>query len=224
MAKYLIHACPQRMWYVSGYLIPSMTSQGIRFTDIDVYNDTDGEGCLESCMKAFEQLPDYEEGTWHLQDDVVISERFRLGTELYNSGIVCGHTWDRHDWNLRCTGVVKPEKMWFSFPCIRIPNYLAKACARFYRKVIQVEEQYEPWIKAKRYDDTVFSLFLTTRGTTERIINLAPNLVAHIDYLIGGTIANDKRVVNETEPYFDEPETMAKLKEWLSYQPERRCK
>ena len=29
MAKYLIHASPGRMWYVTDYLIPSMVEQGI---------------------------------------------------------------------------------------------------------------------------------------------------------------------------------------------------
>ena len=29
MAKYLIHTYPKRIWYVNGYLIPSMIKQGI---------------------------------------------------------------------------------------------------------------------------------------------------------------------------------------------------
>ena len=29
MSSYIIHACPARMWYVNGYLIPSMREQGI---------------------------------------------------------------------------------------------------------------------------------------------------------------------------------------------------
>ena len=31
MAKYLIHAYPNRLWYVKDFLIPSMVKQGIEY-------------------------------------------------------------------------------------------------------------------------------------------------------------------------------------------------
>lgn len=215
MAKYMIHAVPSRMWYVEGYLIPSLTAQNVRRDDIAVWLDKDTAGNLESCFRAFESLPEGSDGTWHLQDDVAISRRFRELTEQFDSGIVCGHFWYKHKTMAKHIGVVQPDNMWLSFPCIRIPNYYAKQCARFYREVILSEEQYRPWVKAKRYDDTVFSLYLQTHGTTETITNLVPNLVAHIDYLIGGTVANEKHYGEPEEPYFDEPETIEQLKRWL---------
>ena len=215
MAKYLIHACKPRMWYVDGFLIPSMTAQGVASGDISVWVDKDDVGCLESCFRAFESVPDDADGTWHLQDDVVISRRFRELTEQYDSGIVCGHAWYKHTGIIGMTGEVRLEQMWYSFPCIRIPNYMARGCARYYRETILTESQYEPWRKARRYDDTVFNLYLQTHGTREKIINLVPNLVAHIDYLIGGTVANERRIEPGEEPYFDEPETIEDLKRWL---------
>lgn len=215
MAKYMIHAVPSRIWYVEGFLIPSMTAQGIPEEDISVWVDGNRLGNLESCFRAFESLPEDSDGTWHLQDDVVISKHFRELTERYNFGIVCGHVWYMHKSMIGHTGAVRAEDMWMSFPCIRIPNYLARHCAKYYRETILTELQFATWVKAKRYDDTVFSLFLQTHGTTESIINLAPNLVAHIDYLIGGTVANEKRAEIGEEPYFDEPETMERLKTWL---------
>ena len=212
----MIHAVPSRMWYVEGFLIPSLTAQNVSRDDISVWLDKDAAGNLESCFRAFESLPEDSDGTWHLQDDVLVSRRFRESTEQYDSGIVCGHFWYRHKAMAKHVGAVSPENMWLSFPCIRIPNYYARLCARFYREVILGEEQYKPWVNAKRYDDTVFSLYLQTHGTTERIINLAPNLVAHIDYLIGGTVANGKTNETQQEPFFDEPETMEQLNQWLS--------
>ena len=47
---YMIHACPQRMWYVEGFLIPSMKAQGISEEEITVWNDTEGKGNLFSSM------------------------------------------------------------------------------------------------------------------------------------------------------------------------------
>lgn len=215
MAKYLIHACKPRMWYVDGFLIPSMTAQGVARGDISVWVDKDNVGCLESCFRAFESVPDDADGTWHLQDDVVISRRFRELTERYNTGIVCGHAWYKHKDRINAVGSVQPERMWFSFQCIRIPNYVARGCARYYRETILTEAQFEPWRKARRYDDTVFDLYVRNKGVREQITNLVPNLVAHIDYLIGGTVANERRIEPGEEPYFDESETIENLKRWL---------
>ncbi len=38
----LIHACPKRMWYVEGFLLPELERQGA--DEVEVWNDT--EGCL----------------------------------------------------------------------------------------------------------------------------------------------------------------------------------
>ena len=54
MAKYVIHACPERMWYVDNYLIPSMRGQSIH--NIDVRCDNEHIGCLESCMQIFKSM------------------------------------------------------------------------------------------------------------------------------------------------------------------------
>ena len=78
MARYLIHACPRRMWYVEEYLIPSMLKQGIAKGDIRVYNDKEGEGNLRACMKAFALCEGIPGGTWHLQDDVCICRNFKI--------------------------------------------------------------------------------------------------------------------------------------------------
>ena len=34
--RVLIHACPARMWYVDGFLIPSLMAQGLGKNEIEV--------------------------------------------------------------------------------------------------------------------------------------------------------------------------------------------
>lgn len=220
-AKYIIHTCPERVWYVEKFLIPSMTAQGIDRGAIDVYCDENHDGCLESCMRTFERMPDDDSGTWHMQDDVVISSRFRELTEEHDSGVVCGHCYSLHRDRLDAIGWVEPTQMWFSFPCIRIPNRIARGCAEYYRRVIVPDPQYSGWISAKRYDDTIFSVYMSFMQSREKVLNLVPNVVAHIDYLIGGTVCNAAtKTVPET--YFDEPERIEELKAMLSKNPKNK--
>lgn len=216
MARYLIHACLERSWYVHDYLIPSLLKQGILAENVDVYLDNNREGCLESCMKAFESVPDDDGGIWHLQDDILISSKFKEMTEKYDSGVVCGHFYERHQYMADYVGEVPVANMWFSFPCIRIPNKIARGCAEYYRNDILTNRAYTPWIVAKKYDDTIFNLYMVEHHSEMKVINLVPNLVAHVDYLIGGTQAGKSR--GELEPmsmYFEEPELIDILRKEL---------
>ena len=131
MAQYLIHAMPKRIWYVNEYLIPSMIEQGIKAEDIRVYNDEKREGNLKACMKAYEMC-EGDGGTWHLQDDVCISSSFKALTEKYDTGIVCGFK-SEYD-GTQMPGIVPVQNMWFSFPCIRIPNSIAREVAKWVQK------------------------------------------------------------------------------------------
>ena len=77
--RYLIHACPQRLWYVNDYLIPSMLLQGVKRDDIEVWNDADGRGNLTSCMESFRACAGQNQAVKGfrellLQDKVVIEE------------------------------------------------------------------------------------------------------------------------------------------------------
>ena len=78
MSKYIIHSCPERMWYVNNYLIPSIRDQGI--DDVSAWCDWNHVGCLHSCMNNFMRMND-DGGTWHLQDDVIVSRNFKSRTE-----------------------------------------------------------------------------------------------------------------------------------------------
>ena len=196
MAKYLIHAIPKRMWYVNNYLIPSMLKQDIDKNDIFVYNDINRLGNLKACMQAFKSTVYDDSGTWHLQDDVLISRNFKEVTEKYDDGIVCGFC-SIYDKN-HLPGKVSLKEMWFSFPCIRIPNKIANDCADWVLNKIIGNPIYKDFWKDGNNDDWAFRSYLENFYKRITAINLNPNIVEHIDYLIGGTssgIERDKKAV-----------------------------
>lgn len=208
--KYSIHTCNDRLWYVQDYLVPSMVEQGINKFDINIWLDKDNEGCLQSCMKAFLSMPINNKDTWHMQDDVIISHDFKEKTEQkYGADIVCGYCYSL-DGHRDITGFVEPKHMWYSFPCIRIPNKVARYCADwFYRKVMR-DPAYGIYVRSKRFDDSLFHIFIEEYGDQLKILNLTPNIVDHIDYLIGGSIINYTRPEKETHAAYFEDEYLVK--------------
>lgn len=190
MTKYLIHAVPDRMWYVMDYLVPSMVGQGISEKDIRVYNDENEEGNLMAFRKSLADLPEMG-GTWHLQDDVLISSKFKEVTDCYDRGIVCGFCSSYSDPTLH--GKVEPCNMWYSFPCIRIPNRIAWEFLKWLDTDALSDPTYAKYINGNKYDDTLFREFIRIVHGGTKVINLKPNIVEHIDYLIGGSISNPHR-------------------------------
>lgn len=212
--QYMIHAVPKRMWYVSEYLIPSMLEQGIQREQIDVYCDDKQLGNLKACMDAFLQTGDNSEGTWHLQDDVIISSKFAEQTARYNRGLVAGFCSTMYDKD-RQAGNTDVKNMWYSFPCIRIPNKIAKDCAKWVLEQIIGNPVYTKYWKDGRNDDWSFKLYLGTCCKRERAYNLAPNLVEHIDYLIGGSANGSSRAEHCTSAYWNEEKLVEELRKKL---------
>lgn len=207
MAQYLIHAIPKRLWYVNDYLIPSMINQGIIKDNISVYVDTEKLGNLKACMEAFKSVENDDYGTWHLQDDVIISHDFKEVTEKYNNGIVCGF-FSKYD-DTKPSGEVSIYDMWFSFPCIRIPNKIAIKCANWITRYMIGNPVYKEYWRRGVNDDFLFKLFMESFYKNLTAINLNPNIVNHIDYLIGGTssgIDREERAVSRlwTDDYLIE--------------------
>ena len=219
MSKYLIHACNQRMWYVNDYLIPSMLEQGIDRSNIRVYLDKDNEGCLESCMKAFLSVPIDEGGVWHMQDDVIICSDFKRRTEDLDSErrIVCGFCYGQ-DNKKSFVGNCTPKEMWYSFPCIRIPNRIARGCADWYYRFAKFDNNFRMWVRVKKYDDAMFNIYVQDYHSEERVLNLIPNLVEHVDDLIGGSIVNCARVENTHSICFEEIDLVKNLEQKLKKQ------
>lgn len=218
--KYVIHACNDRMWYVNDYLIPSMMEQGISEKQISVWLDKDGVGNLESCMSCFKTMWQYDSGTsgtWHLQDDVIISSDFREKTERHDEGIVCGFSCVEFDGLMtNYVGTVPVENIWFSFPCIRIPDYLAYECAMWFYDWVIPKDLYREIRKEGKHDDMMFKFFVTIIHPEQNTTNLKPNIVEHVDYLIGGSKANKQRKKIRKSFYWTEPELVTKLEARLA--------
>lgn len=208
----MIHTYPKRLWYVEQHLIPSMKRQGISEDDITIYNDDNQLGNLRACMDAFQRVPDDDKGTWHIQDDVIICRDFKKRTEENDNGLVCGFSSEKYDGNLDFKkGVVKREDMWFSFPCIRIPNKWARECSEWVTKYIIGNPVYENFWKNGRNDDWVFRAYLNEFHKDCTALNIMPNLVDHIDYLIGGG-SGGKRTHPVRSQYFEDEYLVEELK------------
>ena len=209
MTKYMIHAVPKRMWYVENYLIPSMLEQGISESDIRIHNDDKHEGNLKACMHAFQEVDTSETGTWHLQDDVIISHDFKEQTEKHNYGFVCGFK-SAYDEETP-SGRVPIQQLWFSFPCIRIPNNVSIGCAKWVLNEMIGNPVYREWWENGVNDDMLFRRYIWQTYPNEHALNLDPNIVDHIDYLIGGTVNSSKRIVQIRSKLWRDEELVKKL-------------
>ena len=179
------------MEYVTNYLVPSMTQQGI--DDVVVMCDVEHLGNLESCMSIFQSMQG-DGGAWHLQDDVIICKDFAKQTVNLepSTRVICGFVW-RKDESFQYVDLVKPERMWWSFPCIYIPNHLARECAEWFYTEARQDARYAWWVEQNKFDDYFFKEFLIKKYPHNLVLNYKPCLVDHIDFLIGGSVANGKR-------------------------------
>lgn len=203
---------PKRLWYVNEYLIPSMIEQGINADNIQVYNDENCDGNLKAWLKSIDLCAE-DGGIWHLQDDVCISSRFKELTEAHDDGIVCGFK-SEYD-GPTPAGEVPIQKMWFSFPCIRIPNKILHEAKKWIEEGIIGNPVYTNWWQRGVNDDLLFRRFVWEQYPATYVLNLDPNIVDHIDYLIGGTVNSNARVKQIRAIYFDDLPAVEKLEKWL---------
>lgn len=183
----MIHVVPDRLWYVEEYLIPSLKTQNIN--NITIWNDINKSGNLAACLSSYKDLPN-DGYTWHLQDDIIISDSFAEVINNDTNEITCGFSTNYDKYG---SGYVKPEEMWFSFPCIKIPNKLAKEFVEWCNIDTISSERIKNYIRANKYDDTLFKIFVAEKYPDMKVLNLEPNIVNHIDWLLGGSITNPKR-------------------------------
>ena len=216
--KYMIHSCQDRYWYVKQFLVPSLLEQGIKKDNIIIYLDNTDDGNLKSCLKSFSLCKDVSLGTWHLQDDVIISKDFKQLTETYDNGIVCGFVNENIGPDINKVGKVKVRDMWLSFPCIRIPNKLALEFITWFNTKAVNNKDYKDRISRGKSDDWFFRRFLKDEYPTMEVLNLKPNLINHIDYLLGGSIANNYRKEKRMSYYWTENNLIDTLENKLNEQ------
>ena len=189
-----------------------MTEQGIPKENINLWVDEHNDGNLRACIKSFESVANITGGTWHLQDDVLISSNFKAITEEEDKGIKCGFA-SKYDKGK--AGKVWTKDAWYSFPCIRIPNPIVKDFLKWFDIN---KSNFDSYVKKNKYDDALFQAYLKEHFPWLQVTNIAPNLVEHVDWLIGGSITNPRRdekreVVRSV--YWNEPGLVQKLKNSL---------
>jgi hypothetical protein len=212
MSKYLIHTCEKRKWYVDEYLVPSMIKQGIDNTNILIYNDEHKEGCLKSFISSSEMITTLRQGVWHLQDDIIISSNFKKVTEEFDKGIVCGFcSYYSEDAPI---GIRPINDMWYSFPCIRIPNVVLKGFVKWINSQ-NTQNKYRVYIEQNKFVDLLFREYVTTIYEDKLIHNLCPNIVDNVDYLLGGSTINYIRDKQPVSLYFQEKNLIEELKHSL---------
>lgn len=221
MAKFLIHSCRKREWYVDNFLVPSMQEQGISADDILIYIDN-GTGNLpafvDSCRSSLEHFKDAD-AIWHLQDDVLICSDFaKRVNELEPFKLVGGFTCG---FDLNTDGglfKVGEEKNWLSFPCIKIPTNIQKHFVEWTDPNLWKNPYFKEYVQRKNGDDFVFREFLIYYYKDEDFLNVTPNLVEHVDYLLGGsTVSPVRRKPTPTRSlYFQDKHLVDGLKEKLA--------
>lgn len=207
--KVTIHSCDKRRWYVDEFLIPSLTDQGII---PNVVNDDEHKGCLMAYVSSFWKIKPTDDGTWHLQDDVMISKDFAKVAREHDEGIVYGffhrHASER-DFK---PGRVSVMEAGYSFPCVRIPDRLASEFAEWFLSDAQFRDKYQRYIEEKKYADVFWRDFLREKYPDEYVLCLKPSIVEHVDEYIGGSTINYWRDGWCHAEYFDDTESLEKLR------------
>lgn len=219
--KIMIHACPSRMWYVDGWLIPELKRQGAQ--NVVVWNDADRKGNLQSCMEAFAAC-DGPGGTWHLQDDILPARNFIERIDLYDGDhVVCGFVNENGGPDCNLTGVVCAVAMWYSFPCIYIPNAIARGCAEWFlsgRWESEVNPTAFALAGANRGDDYLFREYMDLYYGGDTAINLKPCLVEHIDLFLGGSVTSGRDFWARAT-YWDDEDLVTEIRQWIKAHKER---
>lgn len=214
--KVMIHAMPKRMWYVDKFLVPSMVAQGI--TPV-IYCDTAGRGNLGACLDSFRNIRG--DGTWHIQDDVIISRRFAELAEANDTGVCngfCHHVWEDDP---TITGSVYPPDLWHSFQCVRIPDDMARDFVKWVETA-----PHDSWsdiqIKRNRGDDYLFREYFCSMHGRETARNIAPNMVDHVDFLIGGSVINEFQDMFHRADLFEDLDLIDELEKNIKLLNDRR--
>ena len=211
----MIHAVPERMWYVEGYLIPALEAQGV--DRIRIWNDAQHRGNLTACMEAFASMAG-DGGTWHIQDDVLPCRDFALRCRTFDAGVAWGFCCEYFYDDVQQAGFVYPEDAWHSFQCVRIPNAYARDCAEWFfsGRWRELEDpQLDVLFEDNRGDDSFFRAWLQETRPAEAVLNVRPCLVEHVDLWIGGSALHQWRDYTARAYWFDDKDLVDELRRQL---------
>ena len=211
----LIHACPQRMWYVEDFLVPDLLAQGA--DSVAIWNDDAGLGNLGACVMSFSMMHGSGE-TWHLQDDVLPCRDFVARIREHPGGVAYGFCTKLFGDDISLGGLVYAQDAWHSFQCVCIPDRYARDFAAWFSRgdwKNSPNPELYTMQKLGKGDDSFFREYLLSEHGTESVINYAPNLVEHIDWLIGGSsLGHWQRHMPRSARWEDE-ELVSELRERL---------
>ena len=201
----LIHGCWKRLKYLEGYLAKKLPKAHLM---VDYY----GEGNIEAYRGSYRVM--YLNGvlpktgnTWHLEDDVLPDRRIMKWMRELESreGIICGFG------TTEIYGEVEPEDMWYSFPCIRIPNdYLIGFEKWLYHN--WMDEDVAMRVAIGKGIDFLFRKYVIQNPIP--IYHHNPCMVEHIDEYIGGSLINERdKPIKAIR--FEDTERLAELKDWV---------
>jgi hypothetical protein len=108
-------------------------------------------------------------------------------------------------------GFVPAIYMFNSFPCIRIQNEYAGECAEWFYTQARHRDCYKEWIRSGKHDDGFWRDFFLECHGEERVWNLAPAMVEHVDWLIGGSMANKWRGYICRASYWEDEDLVQEL-------------
>lgn len=216
--RYMIHAIPKRMWYVENFLLPELRRQGVKDEEVKLWVDEEGWGNLESFVRSMQWVMNNcmpSETIWHLQDDVWPHSRFVEMTSKINDVFAWGFALP--EWNqdhLYHTGFVPLTQSWTSFQANAFPNRMAAEFVVWFRDAKRTR-RVARYANDGKHDDVIWRQFLDDVHPNDRVYNCNPNVVDHVDYLMGGTSINPSypKDIKRNAYWWDEPERTAELEE-----------
>ena len=219
--RILIHASPGRMWYVEGYLVPELRRQGAG--NITVWNDEKRLGNLQACCESFSSC-EGDGDTWHIQDDVLPALDFAEHARALEDvrGVVCGFVNENSGPDANLAGMQRATDLWYSFPCIRIPNARARAFAAWLRAGGDRGTTAHGFMNRGLGDDWFFKRYMEMYHAEETVYHCKPCLVEHVDFFLGGSLCTPYRGYWARAAYWNDEESVEALREWIkTHRPER---
>lgn len=199
----MIHVCKEREWFVGGHLIPAIKEQASgKGINVRCYVDSERMGNQKAFLHSAKLIAGEEGDTWHLQDDVWPSGDFFETISAYKDipGIICGFG-TRTACRGKSPGWTTACGMYTSFQCIRIPNRMLTGLRQY------VFTRYGKEVATDKWDDALFAEYLLRKAPYYPVLNLAPSIVEHVDYIIGGSVINKQRKYRPTAIEFDQTAT-----------------
>lgn len=98
---------------------------------------------------------------------------------------------------------------------IRIPNRIAGECAEWFHTDARHRPEYRTWVASGIHDDGFWHDFFVEKHGGDFVWNLAPNLVEHVDWLLGGSTINEWRGYVCRSAYWEDEELVEELAEQI---------